>query len=175
MKCPACGKITKSKDVSGLTLEICEEGCAGVWFDQFELKKLDEKHEVPKDFLQQLDARKKTVAPKKTARNCPKCESIVMMSHFFGVGSKVEVDHCPSCAGYWLDCGELSQIHKEYDKDADRQAANLRLIEQEFGTELSKMATESRAKLAEAQKIAKIFRFVLPSNYIPGKQSGGAF
>lgn len=175
MKCPACSNKTTTKSVNGIQLDVCDGGCAGIWFDQFEFKKLDEKHEMPESFLKSLDASKKAEAKHAERRNCPKCETVVMMRHFYNTKRQVEVDQCPSCAGFWLDCGELTKIHNLFAKDADRQAANERFIEEAFGADLKIMAAESQAKLEEARKIARIFRFLLPSYYIPGKQSGGAF
>ena len=45
------------------------------------------------------------------------------------------------------------------------------LIEKDLG----EMRRESREKLEKAQRIARVFRFICPSYYIPGKQSWGAF
>lgn len=175
MKCPACSNQTTIKTVAGIQLDVCEGGCAGIWFDQFEFKKLDEKHEMPESFLKALDATKKVDPKHGESRSCPKCDDIAMMRHFYSAKRQVEVDQCPNCAGFWLDCGELTKIHTLFAKDTDREAANERFIQEAFGAELHTMALQSQAKLANAQKIARIFRFLLPSYYIPGKQSGGAF
>lgn len=175
MKCPACSTQTTKKNVDGVELDVCDGGCAGIWFDQHEIKKLDEKHEMPESFLKALDASKKIEPNHDRPRNCPKCETIVMMRHFYSAKRQVEVDQCPNCAGFWLDCGELTKVHSLFPRDSDRIAANERFIEEAFRGDLNQMAAESQAKLAQAKKIAQIFRFILPSYYLPGKQSGGAF
>jgi len=46
MNCPACNRELKEKPVSGIKVDVCENGCGGIWFDNFELKKVDEKHEA---------------------------------------------------------------------------------------------------------------------------------
>ncbi len=38
--------------------------------------------------------------------NCPKCNTSLIVANTQGV----EVDHCPSCLGVWLDRGELEKI-----------------------------------------------------------------
>jgi len=44
MKCPVCSKDMAAKNF-GIQVDICEDGCKGIWFDQGELKMLDEKDE----------------------------------------------------------------------------------------------------------------------------------
>ena len=41
MKCPACENELTDKDVGGVTVDICNGGCGGLWFDNFEFKKFD--------------------------------------------------------------------------------------------------------------------------------------
>ncbi len=42
MKCPACGNALTEKTVDPITLDVCQGGCGGIWFDNFELQKVDE-------------------------------------------------------------------------------------------------------------------------------------
>ena len=46
-----------------------------------------------------------------------------MMLHFFSVKQQVQVDECPSCAGIWLDCGELLRIRSEFKTEDERKQA----------------------------------------------------
>ncbi|MFH1489242.1 MAG: zf-TFIIB domain-containing protein, partial [Pseudomonadota bacterium] len=41
MDCPYCGKEMKEEDFGGAGIDVCREGCRGLWFEAFELKKLD--------------------------------------------------------------------------------------------------------------------------------------
>ena len=45
MICPNCGKEMVEKDFSGVIVDVCENGCHGLWFDNFEIEKLDEHSE----------------------------------------------------------------------------------------------------------------------------------
>ncbi|GAA63727.1 GTP-binding protein EngA [Pseudoalteromonas sp. BSi20311] len=53
--------------------------------------------------------------------NCPKCKKVVMMRRFFSPLKVVEIDECPSCAGIWLDSGELSKIHENHLTPKERK------------------------------------------------------
>ena len=53
--------------------------------------------------------------------NCPKCPSIVMMRRYFSPLKAVEIDECPSCAGIWLDNGELEKIHENHLTPKERK------------------------------------------------------
>ena len=39
MNCPACGNVLKEMTVSDISVDVCQGGCGGIWFDNFELKK----------------------------------------------------------------------------------------------------------------------------------------
>jgi Zn-finger nucleic acid-binding protein len=161
--------------VEGIAVDICKNGCGGLWFDRFELQKVDEPHESAGEGLLEIRAEgnKKTDPSKR--RMCPKCEGITMMRHFFSIKKEVQVDECPNCAGFWLDCGELRQIRGQYSSDDERNRAAEEYFDHIFGAELKRMKEESEEKKEKAQKIAKMFRFLYPSYYIPGKQKWGAF
>ncbi|MHC4109379.1 MAG: zf-TFIIB domain-containing protein [Planctomycetota bacterium] len=98
-----------------------------------------------------------------------------MMRHFFSVKREVAVDECPACAGMWLACGELGAIRWQYDSEEKRTQAAEAYFQDVFGGELASMRAESQEKLERARRIARVFRFLCPSRYIPGKQDWGAF
>ena len=175
MKCPACGNPLQEMTVSDVTVDVCKGGCGGIWFDQFELKKFDEPHESSGEALLEIE-RDESITLNHTKRwKCPKCDDIVMMRHFFSVKKEVEVDECPGCGGFWLDAGELRQIRSLFKTEAEREAAADRYFDEVFGDELVEAKAESGEKVARAHKVANIFRFICPSNYIPGQQDWGAF
>jgi uncharacterized protein len=123
MDCPACGNNLNPYRVGSITLDVCAGGCGGIWFDAFELQKMDETNEpVPPDLLNlKKDAHVQTVATAK--RRCPKCEGMIMGRHFFSAQKKVEVDSCPNCGGYWLDAGELAAVRNETEAQKQRKRA----------------------------------------------------
>ena len=39
MNCPACNNILQQMKIKDVTLDVCNHGCGGVWFDDNEIKK----------------------------------------------------------------------------------------------------------------------------------------
>jgi hypothetical protein len=105
----------------GVTVDACAGGCAGIWFDAFELQKVDEPHEVPGEHLLQVQRDPNLQVDFARRRDCPRCDGVKLKRHFFSARRHVEVDHCPNCGGYWLDSGELEKIRAE--KTASTKAA----------------------------------------------------
>jgi Zn-finger nucleic acid-binding protein len=100
--------------VGTVAVDICQGGCGGIWFDAFELKKVDEQHEVAGEHLVQIKRGPVRQADASRKRACPRCDGVKLKRHLFNPKSTVEVDHCPNCAGYWLDAGELERIRLEH-------------------------------------------------------------
>ena len=175
MDCPACGNALQEVTVSDVVVDVCQGGCSGIWFDNFELKKFDEPHESAGETLLDIE-RDPSITVDHTQRlKCPKCEDVVMMRHFFSVKKAVEVDECPACGGFWLDAGELAKIRTLFNTEEERHKAAEAYFSEVFGGELAAMEAADQAKFHKAQKISKMFRFICPSYYIPGKQDWGAF
>jgi Zn-finger nucleic acid-binding protein len=175
MNCPACSNELTQMTVADVTVDVCKNGCGGIWFDNFELKKFDEPHESAGEKLLEIERNPNVQIDRNRRFNCPKCRDVVMMRHFFSVKHKVQVDECPSCAGIWLDAGELGQIRELFDSEEARHQAADEYFQQVFGKELKAMQAEDEAKLAKARKFANMFKWICPTAYIPGKQSWGAF
>lgn len=110
MKCPACDGELTELEFGGVKVDACHGGCGGIWFDAFELQRVDEAREVPDEFLPRIQRHPETAVDFARKRACPRCAGIKLKRHFFSAQRQVEVDQCPNCAGYWLDAGELEKI-----------------------------------------------------------------
>lgn len=175
MDCPACDKPLQEMEVGEIVVDACENGCGGVWFDNYELQKVDEKHESAGEKLLEVARDPNVRVDHATQRTCPKCSDQPMLKHFMSVKHEVEVDECPACGGLWLDCGELGHLRSQYETEEDRRRAASEYFDEVFGDEFARMRQENEEKLANARKVARVFRFICPSYYIPGKQAWGAF
>jgi len=175
MECPACGRELKEMKAGEIVVDVCENGCGGIWFDNYELQKVDEKHEAAGEVLLNIarDPNVKTEQGKQ--RSCPKCPSQLMIQRFASVKHEVEVDECVACGGIWLDYGELGKIRDQYQDEAERKEAARTYFHEAFGAEFDKLQQENERELGTAHKVARVFRFICPSYYIPGQQSWGAF
>lgn len=116
MKCPACFNALRELQVGSLVVDVCH-GCGGIWFDAFELQRVDEEAEVAGERLLQIDHDPRVVVDPSRKRECPRCEGVKLHRHFFSAKRRVQVDQCPNCAGYWLDAGELAAIRAENSEE----------------------------------------------------------
>ena len=161
--------------VNDINLDGGEDGCGGIWFDWFELNMIDEPHEAKGAEVLHgtIDASVKVNHDAK--RGCPRCEDMLLMKHFASVKREFQVDECPRCAGYFLDYGELNRIRDQYETEEERSEAAQAIFADLFDEGLENMASESDEKVEKGKRLAHMFRFLLPSYYMPGKQKWGAF
>jgi uncharacterized protein len=113
MKCPACFNELTAFPLRDLTVDICQGGCGGIWFDAFELRKVDEEGDTAGEPLLNIQRDEHLIVDKSRKRECPRCAGVKLHRHFFSAKRRVEVDECPGCGGYWLDAGELASIRAE--------------------------------------------------------------
>lgn len=106
------------------TVDVCQGGCGGIWFDAFELERVDEESETAGEPLLAISRNEHVVIDPSRKRDCPRCQGVKLHRHFFSAKRRVEVDQCPNCGGYWLDAGELALIRAE--KAASAKAAEAR-------------------------------------------------
>jgi Zn-finger nucleic acid-binding protein len=175
MKCPACENLLAERTVESITVDVCNGGCGGIWFDNYELVKVDNATESAGAGLLDIERDASITVDHAARRSCPKCEGQTMMRHFASVNRQVEVDECPGCGGVWLDAGELGHIRDQFATEEDRREAFEEAFSRQFGAELARMRTESEERALKARRFANLFRFICPTYYIPGKQLWGAF
>ena len=174
MQCPACDHELGPLDVGGVQLDACHGKCGGVWFDNFEIEKFDEKHEDAGN-LMDIAVDKSVKIKDRAKRVCPRCTNIKMQRHFFSAKRAIEVDECAGCGGHWLDADELRRIRDEFNTAQDREDAALASFGESFDGELAEMRTQSQKEVQRAKSFANMFRVICPSYWIAGKQDGAAF
>jgi Zn-finger nucleic acid-binding protein len=113
MKCPACFNELTQMQVGTLVVDVCHGSCGGIWFDAFELQRVDEEDEAGGEPLLHIERHPNVKVDAVRKRDCPRCPDVKLHRHFFSAKRRVEVDQCPNCGGYWLDAGELAQIRAE--------------------------------------------------------------
>ena len=123
MKCPACFNDLTPLHVGDVTVDACQGGCGGVWFDAFELQKVDEEREIAGEPLLNIQRDEHLMVDKSRKRECPRCAGVKLHRHYFSAKRRVEVDECPGCSGYWLDAGELAMIRAEKTQAAKADQA----------------------------------------------------
>ena len=122
IECPACGKTMKKIFIpdAGINIDICADGCGGIFFDNREFEKFDEQNENVEQILKELEGKKfKARTDKNDDRFCPACGA-KMVKNFSSVKHEIEIDECYSCGGKFLDNSELGKIRAEYKTAAER-------------------------------------------------------
>lgn len=174
MNCPACENQLSEMEAGGIKVDVCR-ACGGIWFDNFELMKVDEPHESAGEALLDIAGGESVEVDHDRARSCPRCDDMSLRRHFFSPLKQVEVDECPGCGGIWLDVGELAALRSQFSDEEGRKQAAAAYFDEVFGAQLGAMREESDEQAQKARKFAHVFRFLCPSYYIPGKQKWGAF
>lgn len=115
MKCPRCKfnldkayieELLSDAKFENVEVDKCPN-CNGVWFDEGELRRVDEKIEPKIIEIKSIPSLKEQYVD----LNCPNCEnSIVMDKVLSELDKDVVMDVCPSCKGIWLDGGEFDAI-----------------------------------------------------------------
>ena len=144
MKCPACFNELAELQVGSLAVDACRGGCGGIWFDVFELQKVDEEREIAGEPLLNIQRDERLVVDTSRKRECPRCAGIKLHRHFFSAKRRVEVDQCPNCGGYWLDAGELALIRAEKTQAATPDPAGRSGISKDVIRYLYRLRTEER-------------------------------
>lgn len=146
MKCPACFNNLTQMQVGNLIVDVCQGSCGGIWFDAFELQRVDEEAERAGESLLEIQRDEKVVVDPARKRECPRCAGVKLHRHFFSAQRRVQVDQCPNCAGYWLDAGELAQIRAEKSQAAQAQATRPGNISTEVIRYLYRLETQHRKR-----------------------------
>jgi len=121
--CPACGTDMKTIYIPtiGFYVEVCSDGCGGIFFDNREFKRFDEQHEDASVILNEFIGKKFEKTDASAQRVCPCCNAI-MVKNFSSINKEIEIDECYNCGGKFLDNGELEKIRGEYLNEDDRKA-----------------------------------------------------
>ncbi len=144
MKCPACFNELTQFQVGSLVVDVCQDGCGGIWFDAFELQRVDEERESVGEPLLHIRSNERLTVDQARKRECPRCAGVKLHRHFFSAKRRVEVDQCPNCGGYWLDGGELALVRAELAQAATTPHAEHSGIHMDVIRYLYRLRTEDR-------------------------------
>jgi Zn-finger nucleic acid-binding protein len=121
MKCPrdgeALARFTYEADV---VVDKCPR-CAGVYLDKGELEAIQEIREHA--YAEELKTIPDDVAAayafarqqQQGVANCPRCAG-EMSAKEYAYCSRILVDVCPTCAGIWLDAGEVKALEVFFER-----------------------------------------------------------
>jgi hypothetical protein len=96
--CPVCANILTTT-AGRITVDACEGGCGGIWFDRYELMRVDEADESAGEGLLEIERDPHVVVALSKRLNCPKCSDVVMMRHFSSASAGSSWTRVPTAAG----------------------------------------------------------------------------
>ena len=117
IKCPACGKEMTEifMPEQGINIDVCLNGCGGIFFNNREFKHFDAKDQNIDTLLEAMKGKNfSQVHETTTTRTCPVCGA-AMVKNYSSATKQIQVDDCYSCGGKFLDHGELIKIREEGD------------------------------------------------------------
>lgn len=121
--CPACGTPMKKVFLENqqFLVDVCLDGCGGIWLDNRELLKVDEKSEDISELKKAFEGRTFKKADNTQERNCPVCKK-KMVKNSVSAKQEITIDECYFCGGKFFDYNELEQMRSQYEEDDDRVA-----------------------------------------------------
>lgn len=158
MDCPVCKTPMVEKDFGGVMVDVCENGCKGIWFDWLELSKLDEAHEGAGQALAEALMSERVKDDDRPPIDCPKCHK-PMKAHLYKSSKDVTVDECYLCGGFFLDAGELKVVKESFMSEAERDSYVEGLLDSvpEYG-EAQKDIQKEEQRLAAMKKMTRFLR-----------------
>ena len=143
IECPACGCEMKKIYVEDaeVCVDICTDGCGGIYFDNREFNKFDEPHENIDVIIKELEGKEFKEVDEREVRICPIC-NVPMVKAGSGVAG-VEIDVCYTCGAKFLDNGELEKI-REGKFSENEQLENL--LDEMYKRELKSFVSENQKR-----------------------------
>lgn len=128
MNCPRCSRDLQPVKAAGVTVDLCQDGCGGIWFDLFELEKMDQPDESAGWLLDNVRIDPSLDIDLEKAINCPRCNGITLMHQKYREDSHLMVDKCRVCGGTWLDFGELFAIRSQNPTTSEQREKTIALL-----------------------------------------------
>ena len=155
ISCPACGKKMHKVFMTeqNLNLDVCLDGCGGIYFDNRELKKFDEEVEDISPLTNAYKGKEFKKVDSDELRVCPVC-STNMVKHFSSSKQEIQIDECYACGGIFLDFNELESIRAEFVTELDRDLEAMKDLYYSVGDDLRK-SQETHSKIHENSFLRK--------------------
>ena len=175
MICPACGRTLSPLIVRGLTAHVCDGGCAGIWFPHGGLDRFDDPEAPVEHALVSIERSPDVRVDLTRRRRCPSCADSVLMRHFSSPKRSVTIDECPTCAGVWLDDGELERMRLDYaSREAKARAAHAQSEVVLVDDRMKLIGTQMREELPMDTRRSRVLSTVLVLIYLAVAWRAGA-
>jgi len=158
LKCPACQKEMAKVFVpkQGVNVDICLDGCGGMWFDNRELSYFDEQDENIDEIFSAIMNKDFATVDETNPRSCPSCGAR-MVKNFSSVKKAIQIDECYSCGGKFLDKSELLKFREEYTTEEDRSKDTIALMYATVGKDLVALQEQNDELKRKRSPLKKLF------------------
>ena len=114
LTCPACGCEMEKVFIAekGINIDICTDGCGGMFFDNKEIQEFSEYNDNIDDIKNALLGKNFMPVDESKTRICPSCGTPMTKTYAL----KVQIDTCYKCGGMFLDYGEFDFIRSKFKK-----------------------------------------------------------
>src|SRR5574344_1607517 len=165
LRCPACQKPMTKVFVpkEGVNVDICLDGCGGMYFDNRELTYFDEQSEGIDNILEAIQGKTFEPVDQNNFRSCPVCGAR-MVKNFTSDKRHITIDECYSCGGKFLDAGELVSMRAEYDTESARREAVLKQIDSTVGNEIREMEFQHANAMQHRSVFRKLFDAIVDNS-----------
>lgn len=158
LKCPACDRLMQKIffPKEGVNVDLCVDGCGGMYFDNRELGFFAKQSVNLDDILETVNNKDFAEVDSTSYRGCAVCGAR-MIKNFTSVSKHVKIDECYSCGGKFLDNCELQKMRAEYNSEKDKIADISALMHSAVGNELQLLEKEQSRLLKCKTIFTKIF------------------
>lgn len=158
IKCPACQKEMVKVFIpsAGVNIDICLNGCGGIYFDNREFYHFDEPHENIDEIIDAIEGKTFESVDETLPRSCPVCGA-KMVKNYSSIKKEVLVDDCYTCGGKFLDNGELQKIRAEYITEQERTEDTMKFLYDTVGVELRELEEKHKKLRANRSPLKKLF------------------
>lgn len=158
INCPACHKEFRKIFIPdlGINVDVCIDGCGGIFFDNREFKNFDEKAENIDDILSAIEGKEFEKVDETIPRTCPVCGS-KMVKNYASAKHEISIDDCYSCGGKFLDNGELLKIRAQFNTEKDRAEATMKELYATVGPKLEAF----EAQKTKTSPVRKLFNAMI--------------
>ncbi len=122
ISCPGCNTPMVRENFASAMIDVCVDGCYGLWFDANELVKLDHHKKGFGSALERAVNQPFSPPGDPEPRSCPHCHTPMDVVQY-QLAQQVTVDECPTCDGVYLDAFELAQIRNRPMTESERAKA----------------------------------------------------
>lgn len=162
LKCPACEKQMQKifMPKNGINIDICLDGCGGIFFDNREFQCFDDREENIDPIMNAIEGKTFVAVDTGIVRICPVCGA-KMVKNYVSQKHQVMIDECYSCGGKFLDNKELQMTRNEYSSYEEKASETQAFVVDTISKFRDSEVEDRQAKTNRHPILKEIFDYVV--------------